>query len=155
MYHYRRISLSIYVIKFYFFYTMVTKGSFKALFNISSVKFFSVVLLLQFYEIWRNRLSSSAVNYFNFLVVDVVFGFLICAIGYYQVPNSKHPGDQSVRVNKFSRELPHNRTVTSYVEYKIKKTIFSNPPFFISEIFLPAKSHNFFDTISFMVFTRI
>lgn len=93
-------------------------------------------------------------NYFNFLVVDVAFGSLICAIGYYQVPNSIYPGDQSVGINKFSRQLPHNRTVTSHVEYKIKKTIFFNPPF-LSEIFLPSKSHNFFDTISFMVFTLI
>lgn len=74
-------------------------------------------------------------NYFNFLVVDVALGFLVCAIGYYQVPNSKHPGDQSVRVNKFSRELAHNRTVTSHVEYKIKKTIFFNPPFLSPKFF--------------------
>lgn len=107
---------------------MVTKGSF-------------VVLLLQFYEIWRNRsirsimVNCSVVNYFNFLVVNIAVGFLICVIGYYGAPNSKPPGDQSVRVKKFSRELSHNRIVTSHVEYRIKKTIFFNPPFLSTKFF--------------------
>ena len=35
----------------------------KALYNISSVKFFFIVLLLQFYEIWKNRsIRSIMVN---------------------------------------------------------------------------------------------